>query len=97
MLFDLDVPFPNNYRKVVQMMFRRLFRIYIHVYYSHFSLLRSMNLESQFYFSLKHYLHFMDEFDIVKPAYLYPLQEVIFNLTPELKSRGNEKDDHNNE
>ena len=32
----LDVPFPKNFRDVVKSIFKRLFRVYAHIYYSHF-------------------------------------------------------------
>lgn len=32
----VDVPFPKNFQSVVKQIFKRLFRVYAHIYYSHF-------------------------------------------------------------
>ncbi len=32
----VDVPFPKHFESVVKQIFKRLFRVYAHIYYSHF-------------------------------------------------------------
>ena len=32
----VDVPFPKHFESVVKQIFKRLFRVYAHMYYSHF-------------------------------------------------------------
>jgi MOB kinase activator 1 len=31
-----DVPFPKHFESVVKQIFKKLFRVYAHIYYSHF-------------------------------------------------------------
>ena len=83
----LDVPFPSNYRDVVNDIFRRLFRVYAHIYHSHMPFICSLQLDSQFFFSLKHFIHFVDQFSLVSPIDILSLRDVLFELTPNLLSR----------
>ena len=86
-LLQLDVPFPSNYQDIVKDIFRRLFRVYAHIYHSHMPFITSLQLDSQFFFSLKHYLHFVNQFSLVSPIDLLSLRDVVLNLTPDLFSK----------
>ena len=67
--------------------FRRLFRVYAHIYHSHMPFIYSLQLDGLFFFSLKHYLHFVNQFSLVSPIDLLSLRDVVFELTPGLSSR----------
>jgi hypothetical protein len=41
-----DVPFPRNFRDIVKNIFKRLFRVYAHIYYSHFHKIVSLGEEA---------------------------------------------------
>jgi len=77
----VDVPFPKNFQGVVKTIFKRLFRIYAHIYYSHFNKIMALGEEAHLNTCFKHYYYFVDEFQLVDKKELAPLQELITNLT----------------
>jgi MOB kinase activator 1 len=74
---QLGVPFPENFEKVVKMIFKRLFRIYGHIYYSHFQHIRYFEAEPHLNTSFKHFIYFVDEFNLIDDKELVPLAELI--------------------
>jgi len=77
----VDVPFPKHFVSVVKTIFKRMFRIYAHVYYSHFNTIVSLGEEAHLNTCFKHYYYFICEFNLVDRKELAPLQELITNLT----------------
>jgi MOB kinase activator 1 len=77
----VDVPFPKNFQQVVKTIFKRLFRIYAHIYYSHFNKIVSLGEEAHLNTCFKHYYYFITEFNLVDKKELEPLAELIQNLT----------------
>eukprot|EP00758_Cryptobia_borreli_P006695 Tbor_TRINITY_DN5189_c2_g9::TRINITY_DN5189_c2_g9_i1::g.25912::m.25912/K06685/MOB1, Mats; MOB kinase activator 1 len=73
-------PYPSNFYDLVRNIFKRLFRIYAHVYYSHFSKIRDLNEEAHLNTALKHFMLFVWEFDLVAPEELTPLHDLLTNL-----------------
>ena len=90
-----DTPFPRDYFEKVRHIFRRLFRVYAHVYYrclflsffsdSHMTLINRLGLTNQFQFSLTHFLFFVNQFQLVSPSDLRPLKDLVNKLAPNLK------------
>jgi len=83
----VDVPFPKNFQTVVKQIFKRLFRVYAHIYYSHFHKIVSLGEEAHLNTCFKHFYYFITEFNLVDKKELLPLQELIDNLTKEDKSK----------
>jgi len=77
----VDVPFPKNFLSVVKTIFKRLFRIYAHIYYSHFNKIVSLGEEAHLNTCFKHYYYFIMEFNLVDKKELAPLEDLIHNLT----------------
>eukprot|EP01121_Diplochlamys_sp_Union-15-3_P010365 TRINITY_DN2900_c0_g3_i1.p1 TRINITY_DN2900_c0_g3~~TRINITY_DN2900_c0_g3_i1.p1 ORF type:complete len:131 (-),score=15.30 TRINITY_DN2900_c0_g3_i1:42-434(-) len=77
----VDVPFPKNFTSVVKNIFKRLFRIYAHIYYNHFNKIVSLGEEAHLNTCFKHYYYFIMEFDLVDKKELAPLEDLIHNLT----------------
>jgi len=77
----VDVQFPKQFVAVVKTIFKRLFRIYAHIYYSHFNKIMALGEEAHLNTCFKHYYYFVDEFQLVDKKELAPLQELITNLT----------------
>jgi MOB kinase activator 1 len=77
----LDVPFPKNFREVVKNIFKRLFRVYAHIYYSHFHKIVSLGEEAHLNTCFKHFYYFITEFTLVDKKEMEPLKELIDNLT----------------
>ena len=76
-----DVPFPKNFQAVMKTIYKRLFRIYAHIYYSHFHSIVSLGEEAHLNTCFKHFYYFITEFQLVDKAEMEPLAELITNLT----------------
>jgi len=57
--------------------FKRLFRVYAHMYHSHFSHILNLGLEYHLNTCFKHFTYFVDEFKLVEDKELAPLAELI--------------------
>jgi len=51
-------PFPSNFMQIVQTIFKRLFRVYAHIYHSHFRSICALNEEAHLNTCFKHFMHF---------------------------------------
>ena len=58
-------------------MFKRLFRVYAHLYHSHFPKVASLGEEAHLNTSFKHAILFIHEFNLVDKKELAPLDELI--------------------
>eukprot|EP01122_Echinamoeba_exundans_P011189 TRINITY_DN435_c0_g1_i1.p1 TRINITY_DN435_c0_g1~~TRINITY_DN435_c0_g1_i1.p1 ORF type:complete len:216 (-),score=60.46 TRINITY_DN435_c0_g1_i1:209-856(-) len=76
-----DVPFPKNFQAVIKTVFKRLFRIYAHIYYSHFNKIVSLGEEAHLNTCFKHFYYFVTEFNLIEKKEMEPLAELINNLT----------------
>jgi MOB kinase activator 1 len=73
-------PYPNDFGKIVCDIFRRLFRVYSHIYYSHFERIRDLQEEAHLNTAFKHFMLFAWEFDLIQPAELAPLHDLLLNM-----------------
>lgn len=76
-----DVAFPKNFQSIIKTIFKRLFRIYAHIYHSHFSKIVSLGEEAHLNTCFKHYYYFITEFNLVEKKEIEPLAEVVESLT----------------
>jgi len=76
----VDVPFPKQFQSVVKNIFKRLFRVYAHIYYSHFHKIVSLGEEAHLNTCFKHFYFFIEEFNLVEKKEMAPLQDLIDNL-----------------
>jgi len=88
----VGVPFPRNFVSLVQNIFKRLFRVYAHIYHSHFPKIVSLGEEAHLNTSFKHFIFFVQEFNLIKKQELAPLAELISCLTKKDK-KAREKND----
>jgi len=77
----VDVPFPKNFKDVVKNIFKRLFRVYGHIYYNHFHKIVKLGEEAHLNTCFKHFYYFINEFQLVDKKELLPLEDLIANLT----------------
>ncbi len=75
--FIPGIPFPKNFTQVIKVIFKRLFRVYAHIYHSHFQHIMSLGLEYHLNTCFKHFIYFVDEFRLVDEKELAPLAELI--------------------
>lgn len=73
-------PYCRAFLSVVKNIFRRLFRVYVHVYYSHFDKIVGLGAEAHLNSCFKHFMAFVAEFDLVDKREQEPLKDLINNL-----------------
>lgn len=78
--------FPANFKTLVTDIFRRLFRVYAHIYATHFSVIVSLGEEAHLNTSFKHFILFVKEFDLIDPKELAPLSDLIESLILQTKN-----------
>lgn len=80
------IPFPKTFVSVtLRNIFKRLFRVYAHMYYSHFETFVSYGAEAHLNTTFKHLYYFITEFDLVDSNELAPLQDLIDKMTSKKK------------
>jgi len=80
---QLGAPFPDDFIERVQNIFKRLFRVYAHIFYCHFERIVEMSFEAHLNSCFKHFMYFIEEFDLVRPEELKPLQPLIDRFAAE--------------
>ena len=69
-----DTPFPKNFKSVVKNIFKRMFRVYAHLYFSHFDKIVALSAESHLNTCFKHFIYFVLAFDLIDKKELAPLE-----------------------
>jgi MOB kinase activator 1 len=82
----LDIPFPKNFYNIIKVIFKRLFRVYAHIYHTHFHHFMLLSAENHLNTCFKHFIYFIDKFILVDAIELEPLAELI----QQVKERKNE-------
>uniref|UniRef100_A0A8C5L3B1 MOB kinase activator 1A n=1 Tax=Jaculus jaculus TaxID=51337 RepID=A0A8C5L3B1_JACJA len=75
-----EVPFPKNFMSVAKTILKRLFRVYAHIYHQHFDSVMQLQEEAHLNTSFKHFIFFVQEFNLIDRRELAPLQELIEKL-----------------
>ncbi|KAG8063067.1 hypothetical protein GUJ93_ZPchr0003g17180 [Zizania palustris] len=73
----IGAPFPPNFGEVVRTIFKRLLRVYAHIYHSHFQMIVKLEEEAHLSTCFKHFVLFTSEFQLIDRAELAPLSELI--------------------
>ncbi|KAI5956909.1 MOB1 [Candida jiufengensis] len=73
----IGAPFPHQFPTLVKTIFKRLFRIYAHIYCHHFHEISELGLQSHLNTSLKHYVLFATEFDLISRKDYGPLEDLV--------------------
>ena len=55
------VPFPKTFPVLIRQLFKRLYRVYAHIYCHHYPVIVQLGLEPHLNTSFKHYVLFIDE------------------------------------
>lgn len=77
----IGAPFPRNFISIAKLILKRLFRIYAHVYHQHFKEVVMLGEEAHVNTSLKHFVYFVQEFNLIDQKELAPLHQLIGRLT----------------
>lgn len=84
---QLGTPFPKNFQQVVKVIFKKLFRVYAHIYHSHFQKIVGLGAEAHLNTCFKHFIYFVQEFKLIDPKELQPLRDLIDGLFSKDKKR----------
>jgi hypothetical protein len=76
----LGTPFPPKFVNNVKVIFKRLFRVYAHIYHSHFQKVVDLGAEAHLNTCFKHFIYFVYEFRLISSQELAPLQDLISSL-----------------
>lgn len=82
----IGVEFPPSFQSVINAIFRRLFRVYAHIYVIHFSVVVSLGEEAHLNTSFKHFILFVKEFNLIESKELAPLADLIDSLLAQTKN-----------
>jgi hypothetical protein len=74
------VPFPKNFNSIEKTILKRLFRVYAHIYHQHFAEVVQLGEEAHLNTSFKHFIFFVQEFNLIDKRELAPLNELIDKL-----------------
>jgi len=92
-----ETPFPKTFKSTVKTIFKRLFRIYAHIYYSHAQEIVDLGVEAHLNTAFKHFYLFIEEFDLVEPKEMAPLEHEIEEIHKKLQDQdGKEEKDQTN-
>ncbi|KAJ9533820.1 hypothetical protein QJQ45_026897 [Haematococcus lacustris] len=78
---QFGMPFPPNFLDVTKTIYKRLFRVYAHMYHSHFKQICSLDEEAHLNTCFKHFIFFTLHYRLVDEKELAPLQELIDQFT----------------
>ena len=75
-----DTPFPKGFTSIVKRIFKRLFRVYAHIYFSHFDFIEKIEAVEHLNTCFKHFMLFVLEFKLIDKRELEPLKKLIAQL-----------------
>ena len=77
-VFPKSGKFPADFESnTVKTIFKRLFRVYAHIYYSHLPKIESLGEQRHLNTCFKHFMYFVDEYDLVDKQERKPLAQII--------------------
>lgn len=74
--------FPPTFAATVRNVLKRLFRVYGHIYHSHFRQIEKLELEPHLNTCFRHFMLFTLEFNLIDERELAPLKELIDRMVP---------------
>jgi len=77
----VDKPFPKDFKQLVCTIFKRLFRVFAHIYVHHFHRIQELDEEAHLNAVFKHFIFFVQEFELIDDKELAPLAELIEKFT----------------
>jgi MOB kinase activator 1 len=77
---DESRPFPKEFRQIIANIFRRMFRVYAHLYHHHQKDIKAENLAAQLNTSFRHFYLFTKEFSLIPDEQFQPLATIIRNF-----------------
>jgi len=72
--------FSPNFIQIAQAIMKRLFRVYAHIYHQHFTRVEQLKAIEHLNTSFKHFMLFVQEFNLIDQKQLEPLSELVKEL-----------------
>lgn len=82
----MGVPFPKQFPALVKTIMKRLFRVYAHMYCHHFDEINELGLQTHLNTSLKHFILFSIEFDLLQRKDYGPLDELVDRMVQDTQN-----------
>jgi hypothetical protein len=79
--------FPAHFKREVSSIFKRLIRLYGHIYYSHFDTCKELGAEAHLNTCFKHLMYFILCHDLVEAREMEPVQRLIDKFMKEDEER----------
>ncbi|KAH3667233.1 hypothetical protein OGAPHI_002882 [Ogataea philodendri] len=76
----MGVSFPRQFPALVRTIMKRLFRVYAHMYCHHFDEINELGLQTHLNTSLKHFVLFCSEFQLLTAKDYGPLDELVAKM-----------------
>lgn len=76
----IGVAFPKKFIDVAKTIFKRLFRVYAHIYIVHYETLMYLGAEGHLATSFKHFVLFVNEFDLVPLKEMAAMEQLVENI-----------------
>nr|NP_001135321.1 Probable maintenance of ploidy protein mob1 [Salmo salar]ACI67249.1 Probable maintenance of ploidy protein mob1 [Salmo salar] len=77
----IGVPFPKSFPALVRQIFKRMYRVYAHIYCHHYPVIRELGLEPHLNTSFKQYVFFIDEHSLASGRdYWGPLGDLVDSM-----------------
>ena len=83
---SIDKDFPSNFMETCKSIAKRLFRVYANIYHHHLHEVRILKEKPHMNSGLKHFIYFIQEFDLVPQNELDPLKDFFQILSTGAKS-----------
>ena len=80
--------FPRTFVDTVKTIFKRLFRVYAHIYHSHWDMMVTLGAEAHLNTCFKHFVFFTQQFQLIDAKEMAPLQELIDSNLGQLAAVG---------
>ncbi|MES1922088.1 hypothetical protein MHBO_003605 [Bonamia ostreae] len=72
--------FPKNFKKRVNGIYRRLFRVFAHIYHNHLNQMKEKGYEAHLNSCFKHFVIFCNEFKLLDQNNFDPLKNLVLRI-----------------
>ncbi|RKO83665.1 Mob1/phocein, partial [Blyttiomyces helicus] len=72
--------FPRDFQNAIRLIFKQLFRVFAHIYHSHFDKILHVSAEGHLNTLFAHFISFSREFDLIDKKELAPMADFIAEL-----------------
>lgn len=90
----LGMSFSRDFLSIVKTILKRMFRVYAHIYHSHFRQIVALELDPHLNTCFRHFVLFVQEFQLVESKELAPLRELIEKILNSTSQRQNTDTQH---